>query len=102
MSVPELRPVPVSYAWLSDLYEHVNQEFCLNQIPLPLDEESSRAYFNAVRSGSNHGAPFLARAVYADNQPVGKAELTLQEDGSAELDLIIVRSGAAKELAPRC
>ncbi len=89
MNSLELKPVPIRYEWLSDLYEQVDQTFCLNQIPLPLDEAFSRNYFLAVRTGRNNGFPFLAFAVTSGKKGLGKAELTRQEDGRAELDLIL-------------
>ena len=91
MNALELKPIPIRYEWLNDLYEQTDQTFCLNQIPLPLEEAFSRNYFLAVRTGRNGGFPFLAFALTLGKQEIGKAELTLQEDGRAELDLILKR-----------
>ena len=86
-----LKPVPIRYEWLNELYEQVDQTYCLNQIPLPLEESFSRNYFLAVRTGNNGGNPFLSYAIVLGNKEIGKGELTLQEDGRAELDLILKR-----------
>ena len=85
----ELKPIPIRYEWLNDLYEQTDQTCCLNRVMIPLDEEFTRNYFLAVRTGNNGGFPFLAFAVSAGGKDIGKAELTLQEDGRAELDLIL-------------
>ena len=53
-----LNALPVNYEILNDLYEHTDQSFCLNRVAVPLDEDSTRNYFLAVRSGINNGMPF--------------------------------------------
>ena len=84
-----LNALPVNYEILNDLYEHTDQSFCLNRVAVPLDEDSTRNYFLAVRSGINNGMPFDAKGIFLDGTLIGKAERTVYEDGSAELDLII-------------
>lgn len=91
-----LTTVPIRYEWLNDLYEQTDQSFCLNRVPVPLNEEFSRRYFHAVQSGMNGGLPFRAWEILADHQSVGKAELTLEEDGKAEVDLILRRTWTGK------
>lgn len=84
-----LNSLPINYEVLNDLYEHTDQSFCLNRVAVPLDEDSTRNYFLAVRSGINNGMPFDAKGIFLDGKLIGKAERTIYEDGSAELDLII-------------
>lgn len=87
----ELNPIPIRYEWLNDLYEHTDQSFCLNPLPVPLDEELSRNYFLAARTSSSNSLPFLARRIDLNGKTIGKIELSCYENGIAELDLIICR-----------
>ena len=86
-----LGTLPVRYEELNDLYAHTDQSHCLNHVSVPLDEEMTRSYFLAVRTGMNQGMPFLARGVYLNRKLIGKAELTVYEEGWAEADLLIRR-----------
>ena len=57
----ELKPFPIRYEELNDLYAAVDQSCCLNSVPVPLDEAMTRSFFLAVRTGSNSGEPFRRR-----------------------------------------
>ena len=85
----ELKPFPIRYEALNDLYEHTDQNCCLNRVAVPLEEETTRGFFLAVRTENNGGLPFDCRGVFLDGTLIGKIELTRYEDHSAELDLII-------------
>lgn len=84
-----LHELPIRYEELNRLYEHCDQKYCLNALPTPLDEMMTRSYFLMVRTGRNNGNPFLCRGIFLDGTLIGKIELTKEEDGSAELDLIM-------------
>ncbi len=92
----ELKPFPIRYEALNDLYENTDQSHCLNRVAVPLEEETTRGFFLAVRTGNNGGLPFDCRGVFLDGTLIGKIELTRYEDRSAELDLIIRNEYADK------
>ncbi|MBO7703846.1 MAG: GNAT family N-acetyltransferase [Solobacterium sp.] len=96
-----LKPFPIRYEALNDLYEHTDQSFCLNRVAVPLDEDTTRGYFLSVRTESNQGMPFCSYGIFRNDELIGKCELTRYEDGSAEADLIIrsdqVNHGYGKE-----
>ena len=85
----ELKPFPIRYEALNDLYEHTDQSCCLNRVAVPLEEATTRGFFLAVRTKNNGGLPFDCRGIYLDGKLIGKIELTRYEDYSAELDLIL-------------
>ena len=43
-------PVPGT-GELQDLYEHTDQKYCLTILPVPLPEQSTVQYLNAVHTG---------------------------------------------------
>lgn len=91
-----LGPLPINYEELNDLYAGTDQCFCLNRVALPLDEDATRAYFSAVRSGVNDGMLFDAKGIYLKGKLIGKIERTVDENGCAEIDLIIVKEHCGK------
>ncbi len=74
---------------LRDLYEHVNQRYCLVQLPLPLPEEQTKNYLNAVHTGTAGDKQLLTRGIFLDSILIGKAELNRYPDMDAELDIVI-------------
>lgn len=85
----ELKPFPIRYEELNDLYAAVDQSCCLNSVPVPLDEAMTRSFFLAVRTGNNNGEPFRCQAVVLNGTIIGKVELTKHDETTAELDLIL-------------
>lgn len=92
----ELRPFPIRYEELNDLYTAVDQGMCLNQVSVPLDEAMTRSFFLAVRTGINDGKPFRSLAVVKEGTVIGKIELTRHNETTAELDLIIRKDAASQ------
>ncbi len=86
-----LEPLPINYEILNELYAASDQSLCLNKVSVPLDEDMTRAYFSAVRSGINCGMLFDAKGIYLDGRLIGKIERTVDEEGCAEIDLMIVK-----------
>ncbi|MBQ1531462.1 MAG: GNAT family N-acetyltransferase [Solobacterium sp.] len=76
-------------AELRELYEHVNQKYCLVQLPLPLPEEQTKNYLNAVHTGISGDRLLLTRGIFLDGILIGKAELNRYPDMDAELDIVI-------------
>lgn len=81
---------------LADLYENADQSLCLVQLPLPLSISETRNYLRAVRTESVSGRAFICCAVYADSELIGKIEASRDEEGEAELDLILKRQYAGR------
>ena len=76
---------------LEELYANTDQTYCLVQLPVPLPLSSVREYLKAVRSEDLKGRPFLCYAIKNDGAIIGKIEASKDEEGEAELDLIIRR-----------
>ena len=96
-----LGELPLRYETLNELYEASDQNFCLNPVFLPLDEDRTRAYVLAARTGMNNGFRFLAKGIYRNRTLIGKAELTVYEDGIGEIDLLIVQNECSKGYGTR-
>ena len=93
----KLKPFPASDSTaLNELYAHVNQRYCLVQLPVPLPEEETARYLEVIRTGNNNGQPFVCFGIYVEDDLIGKIELTRQDDGDAELDVIIRDSETGK------
>ena len=81
---------------LEDLYAAADQSGCLVQLPVPLQKPQTDAYLEGVRTGQIDGNPFFCFAVMADNDLIGKIEITVQEDRFAELDVILRKDMCGK------
>ena len=93
----KLKPFPASDSMaLNDLYAHVNQRYCLVQLPVPLPEEETARYLEVIRTGNNNGQPFVCFGIFMEDSLIGKIELTRQDDGDAELDVVIRDSETGK------
>lgn len=86
---------------LETLYTHVNQKYCLVQIPLPLPTEQTQSYVNAIDNGVVEGKAFWCRAIQEDDDIIGKIELTKHDDGKAELDLVLRKEYENKGLGTK-
>lgn len=91
-----LKPWPLSYEAMNELYAHADQSKCLVQLPVPLDKANTFRYLKAVQSGFSNSKPFLARAVYLDDLLIGKIELSRYESHDSELDIILRKEYCAK------
>ena len=80
-------PVPGT-GELQDLYEHTDQKYCLTILPVPLPEQSTVQYLNAVHTGMAGQRRLYIRAVMLGNQIIGKIELSAEGEES-ELDIIL-------------
>ena len=86
----KLKPFPAADSTaLNELYAHVNQRYCLVQLPVPLPEEETARYLEVIRTGNNNGQPFVCFGIFMEDSLIGKIELTRQDDGDAELDVVI-------------
>ena len=74
---------------LEELYENVDQQHCLVQVPLPMPEEETKAYIHAIDAGIVDEKPFLCFGIQEGDDIIGKIELSKDDKGVAELDLII-------------
>ena len=93
----KLKPFPASDSTaLNELYAHVNQRYCLVQLPVPLPEEETARYLEVIRTGNNNGQPFVCFGIFMEDSLIGKIELTRQDDGDAELDVVIRDSETGK------
>ncbi|MBR2828972.1 MAG: hypothetical protein IKE68_00310 [Solobacterium sp.] len=49
----KLKPFPAADSTaLNELYAHVNQRYCLVQLPVPLPEEETARYLEVIRTGT--------------------------------------------------
>ena len=85
----ELKPWPADREMMNLLYSESDQSRCLVQIAVPLEETSTAAYLEAVRNGYSNGRKLIAREIVLDGEMIGKIEVTVGEDGEAELDIVI-------------
>ena len=93
----KLKPFPAQDSTaLNDLYAQVNQRYCLVHLPVPLPQEETARYLEVIRTGNNAGQPFICFGIYAEAVLIGKIELTRQDDGDAELDVVIRESETGK------
>ncbi|MBR2067740.1 MAG: GNAT family N-acetyltransferase [Solobacterium sp.] len=74
---------------LNDFYLEVNQEFCLVQIPLPIQEEMALNYLKAIETRKNGNKELLSFAIMLEEEIIGKIELNKGQNHIAELDLVI-------------
>ena len=74
---------------LNELYEHVNQKYCLTQLPVPLEQEPTERYLKAAETGFVDEKPFLCFAILLDEVLIGKTDLSCYEGGFAEVDIVI-------------
>ncbi|MBQ9328244.1 MAG: GNAT family N-acetyltransferase [Solobacterium sp.] len=84
-----LNAFPINYEVLNDLYAHCDQRYCLNAVSVPLEEESTRAYFLGVRTGVLDGKRFYSFSVDLNQTLIGKIELSIYPEGIGEVDLIL-------------
>ena len=76
---------------LEDLYAHTDQSHCLVALPIPLPEQKTEQYMQALQAGTVNGKTFLCFGILSDDTLIGKIDLFRSDDMSAELDIVIRR-----------
>ena len=87
---------PDSYDLLNDLYASADQSHCLVRLPVPLPGEQTEGYLKIIREEQNEGRPFHCFAIKLSGTVIGKAELTCDPDGTAEMDIILKKEYCGK------